>query len=93
MHLHGLLQCANDYINMSVVPALCPAEQAKTSSTQLYKDHLTNGAQRKETGMKTKQSLGLQKSLIQSVLGEVPIKRLCGKRGILFLELQMLAAT
>lgn len=64
MHLHGLLQCANDYINMSVVPALCPAEQTKKSSTQLYKDHLTNGAQRKETGMKTKQSLGLQKSLI-----------------------------
>lgn len=64
LYLHELLQCANDYINMSVVPTLCPAVQTKKSSTQLYKDHPTNGAQRKETGMKTKQSLCLWKSLI-----------------------------
>lgn len=50
MHLHELLHCANDYINMSVVPTLCPAEQAK-GSTQLYKDHPTNDAQTKETGI------------------------------------------
>lgn len=44
MHLHELLQCANDHVVTNVIATKCPGEQAQQSSMQLHKDHPTNNA-------------------------------------------------
>lgn len=42
VHLHELLQHANEHIVANVIATVCPREQAQQRSTQLHRDYPTN---------------------------------------------------
>lgn len=62
MHVHALLQCANDHIVTNVITTKNPGKQTQQSSTQLQRDHPTNDAQQETNRNENKTtSLSLMK--------------------------------
>lgn len=62
MHVHELLQCANDHVVTNVITTKNPGKQTQQSSTQLQRDHPTNDAQQETNRNENKTtSLSLMK--------------------------------